>query len=140
MHDFDPGIRSYPSGLFWTLPLERHDDDDGLTVDLDDGSARMAATNVRVHDFFNIPNALFRLQNPVSSDAMCSYRIRWSGPVTSSSPVTTPGSSGTVIANQATLTWSGRNALGFSFKSNPSGTTSKFAQLGRVENGVYFTS
>jgi hypothetical protein len=31
--------------------------------------------------------------------------------------------------------WSAENALGFSFKSDPSGTTSVFGQLGCVRNG-----
>jgi len=39
---------------------------------------------------------------------------------------------------QATMTWSANNDLGFSFVSDPSGTTSAFAELGRVKNGVFF--
>ena len=35
-------------------------------------------------------------------------------------------------------TWSATNANGFSFVSNPSGTTSVFAQLGHMRNGVFF--
>jgi len=65
------------------------------------------------------------------------YRAAVSKPVTSSEPVTTPGSSGELINCQATMTWSASNALGFSFVSDPSPTTSAFAQLGRVKNGVF---
>jgi hypothetical protein len=36
------------------------------------------------------------------------------------------------------MTWSARNSLGFKFVSDPHGTTSAFAQLGRVRNGVFF--
>jgi len=39
--------------------------------------------------------------------------------------------------SQATMTWSARNDLGFTFVSDPSGTTSVFAQLGHVKNGVF---
>jgi hypothetical protein len=37
----------------------------------------------------------------------------------------------------ATMTWSASNSLGFSFVSNPAGTTSVFAELGHVSNGVF---
>jgi hypothetical protein len=39
--------------------------------------------------------------------------------------------------NQATMTWSASNELGFTFQSDPSGTSSAFAQLGKVKNGVF---
>jgi hypothetical protein len=41
---------------------------------------------------------------------------------------------------QATMTWSASNDLGFSFVSDPSPTTSFFAELGRVKNGVFAKS
>jgi hypothetical protein len=47
------------------------------------------------------------------------------------------GSSGKLVMSQATMTWSATNGLGFSFQSNPSGTTSAFAQLGHVRSGVF---
>lgn len=97
----------------------------------------MTATNLPGKDFFDIPNALFRFENPVSADATSSFDIRWSGPVTSRGPVTTPGSSGELVMSQATMTWSAQNSLGFKFVSDPSGTTSVFAQLGRVSNGIF---
>ncbi len=88
-------------------------------------------------DYFDIPNALFRFEFPVSADASCSFDIEWTGPATSPGPVTTPGSSGELIMTNATMTWSASNSLGFRYVSNPSGTTSAFAQLGRVQNGVF---
>jgi hypothetical protein len=36
------------------------------------------------------------------------------------------------------MTWSAATADGFSFVSDPSGTTSTFAQLGHMRNGVFF--
>jgi hypothetical protein len=77
--------------LFWTVPLrsgdegdqvrfDGDDEDQGVTVDLEDGKARMRAANVRVRDFFNIPNALFHFQKPVSVSATVSFDIRWLGP------------------------------------------------------------
>jgi hypothetical protein len=127
--------------LFWTVPLQpdREDEGDGgVTVDLDNGQARMRAKKLHVRDFFTIPNALFRLQRPASVPATVSFDIRWLGPATGPSAVTSPpGSSGQLVMSPATMRWSAQNALGFSFKSNPSGTTSFFGQLGRVRNGIF---
>jgi len=98
----------------------------------------MTANDLGVLDFFDIPNALFRFEDPVSTPATCSFDITWSGPVTDRSPVTSPpGSSGNLVMCQATMTWSARNNIGFSFSSDPSGTTSAFAQLGHVKNGRF---
>ena len=95
-------------------------------------------SDLRLLDFFDIPNALFRFETPVSVDAICTFDVRWSGPVTDRSPVSSPpGSTGELVLSQATMTWSARNAQGFSFESDPAGTTSVFAQLGRVRNGVF---
>jgi hypothetical protein len=97
----------------------------------------MSMSGLVLQDYFNIPNALFRFQNPVSVGASCSFDVVWSGPVTDRVPVTTPGSSGELLLNQATMTWSATNDLGFSFVSDPSPTTSVFAEIGTVKNGVF---
>jgi hypothetical protein len=133
VHDFDPGIHAYPDGLFWTQT--------GVTVDdvrVGAGVAHMSATDLKENDFFNIPNGLFRFLTPVSSDAHVTFDINWSGPVTSRASITTPGSSGELDMCQATMTWSASNGTGFKFASKPSPTTSVFAQLGHVSNGVFF--
>jgi hypothetical protein len=132
VHDFDPGIHPYPGGLFWTQT--------GITlrdVEVEEGEARMSASDLPEHDFFNLPNALFRLKSPASIPASVGFDIHWTGPVTSKGKVTTPGSSGDLVMCQATMTWSARNNAGFKFVSNPSGTTSFFAQLGHIRNGVF---
>ncbi len=97
----------------------------------------MSMAKLAVTDFFDIPNALFRFQVPVSASAHCSFDIAWTGPSTSTGPVATPGSTGELTMTTATMTWSAGNSLGFRYASNPSGTTSAFAQLGRVQNGVF---
>jgi len=120
--------------LFWTVPLQHH----GVQADLEDGKARMRTDNLRVRDFFNIPNALFHTQHPVSVAATVSFDIRWKGPATSPSRVTSPaGSSGQLVMSPVTMRWSASNATGFRFRSNPSGTTSFFGQLGHVRNGIF---
>jgi hypothetical protein len=125
--------------LFWTVPLQPgHDDDDGVQVDLDHGEARMKAANLHVRDFFNIPNALLHLQDPVSVPATVSFDIRWMGPATDRTQVTKPrGSSGQVFMSPVTMQWSATNGSGFSFRSNPSPTRSFFGQLGHMRNGVF---
>jgi len=111
---------------------------DGVDVQYAAGKARMTATNLGLTDFFDIPNALLRFEDPVSTAARCSFDIQWSGPVTMRSAVAgPPGSLGELVMSQATMTWSASNALGFRFTSDPSPTTSVFAQLGRVRNGVF---
>ena len=98
----------------------------------------MSMANLALKDYFDIPNALFRFEDPVSADASCSFDIEWTGPVTSTGPVNnTPGSTGELIMTSATMTWSAANSSGFRYVSNASGTTSAFAQLGRVQNGVF---
>ena len=127
--------------MFWTVPLRsdrEHESHGGVTVELDEGEARMTAANLHVRDFFSIPNALFRFQKPASVRATVSFDIRWRGPATGRSAVTSPpGSSGRLLMSPVTMRWSAENALGFSFKSNPSGTTSFFGQLGHVRNGIF---
>jgi len=100
----------------------------------------MEVEDLRLFDFFSIPNALLRFLSPVSVPAKCSFDIRWSGPVTNRSHLEDPTNrvEGDFLLNQATMTWSAQTSEGFKFVSNPGGTTSAFAQLGRMRNGVFF--
>jgi len=121
--------------LFWTVPVKSPD---GVEVQWAAGKARMTATDLPLEDYFTIPNALFRFLDPTEVDATCSFDIHWTPPVTDRSGVTGPdGSVGEVVQCQATMTWSASNAQGFRFTSDPAGTTSVFAQLGKVRNGVF---
>jgi hypothetical protein len=119
------------------VPLHEDGVDD---VDLGDGEAKMSAEHLRVRDFFNIPNGLFRFMSPASVAAKTSFDIRWFGPVTNRSKVSDPniGFAGAFVLSHATMTWSASNADGFRFRSNSSGTTSVFAQLGSMRNGIFF--
>ena len=97
----------------------------------------MTATDLPVLDYFSIPNGLFHFAKPEA--ATCSFDISWRGPVTDRSPVTAPsGSSGELVMCEATMQWSARTASGFHFETDPkAATTSVFAQLGKVSNGVF---
>jgi hypothetical protein len=109
---------------------------DSVDVQFGAGKGSMKGTNVSVGDYFNIPNGLFHFLSPVPSS--CSFDIQWSGPVTDRSQVNDPtvGFGGEFVLSQAAMTWSASQD-GFSFVSNPS-TTSVFAQLGQMRNGVFF--
>jgi hypothetical protein len=91
-------------------------------------------------DYINIPNALFRFLDPVSVPSVCSFDIRWHGPVSNTSHLSDPdvGFEGKFLLNEATMTWSARTADGFRFVSDPHPTTSAFAMIGRERNGVFF--
>ncbi len=102
----------------------------------------MVVEHLNLFDFFSIPNALFRTQDPVSTPASCSFDIQWSGPVASRSQMNDPtvGFAADFVYSQVTMQWSARRADGsLTFVSDPSGTTSKFAQLARMRNGVFYT-
>jgi hypothetical protein len=109
-----------------------------VRADLKEGTARMTARHLRIRDFFNIPNALFHLQHPVSAGATVSFDFRWLGPATDPSAITgPPGSSGRLFMSPVTGRWSAKNDSGFRFRSDPTGTTSVFGQLGRVRSGIF---
>jgi hypothetical protein len=105
------------------------------------GKARMVVNNLNLLDFFNIPNALFRFLDPPSEPATCSFDIQWSPPVSRRSQVNDPavGFAANFVYSQATMQWSASRADGSTFVSNPSGTTSAFAQLGQMRNGVFYS-
>jgi len=120
--------------LFWTDALR----DEGVRADVKEGKARMMARHLRVRDFFNGPNALLRFQDPVSIGATVSFDFRWLGPATDPSTITSPpGSSGRLFMSPVAGRWSAKDGKGFRFRSDPSGTTSVFGQLGHVRSGIF---
>jgi hypothetical protein len=132
VHDFDPGIHPYPSGLFWTVRIP----DESVSVNLGAGSASMRVNNQSVLDFGSIPNAL---NNGPSVAATVSYELNWSG---GTQPTQirddTQGYSGLFLATSATINWSASNANGFAFASDPAGQSTIFAEIGHERNGVFF--
>jgi hypothetical protein len=51
----------------------------------------------------------------------------------------TNGVAGDFVLSQATMTWSAQTSK-VKFVSNPAGTTSVFAQLERMRNGIFFNA
>jgi hypothetical protein len=106
------------------------------------GRARFSMSNVRMPDYFNIPNAFFRFQDPASQPAVVSFDVRFSGPVTDRTRVRDRQNrfEGTFLTNRATMTWSARTGDGWSFVSDASPTTSAFSMMGHERNGRFFAA
>jgi hypothetical protein len=103
----------------------------------------MHVSNLAMDDYFKLPNAL---ADGPEVDATASFDVVWSGPVTRrlNVPDGTNGDqfAGEFVENQATVTWSGSNELGFRFTANPGdfSTTVRgraFAELGHERNGIF---
>jgi hypothetical protein len=103
----------------------------------------MHVSNLAMEDYFKLPNAL---ADGPEVDATASFDVVWSGPVTRrlNVPDGTNGDrfAGEFVENQATVTWSGNNELGFRFTANPGdfSTTVRgraFAELGHERNGIF---
>jgi hypothetical protein len=107
------------------------------------GRAEMHVQNLAMEDYFKLPNAL---ADGSEVDATASFDVVWSGPVTRrlNVPDGTNGDrfAGEFVENQASVTWSGSNELGFRFTANPGdfSTTARgraFAELGHERNGIF---
>jgi hypothetical protein len=127
------GIDPWPGGLFWTARIG----DDAVDVHLGAGAASMVVENLPAFDYFKIPNGVFHLTPP--DPATVSFDIEWSGPVTNRTKAedATKQVEGDIVQSQATMTWSAQNSK-FKFVSDPGGTTSVLAQVGRMRNGRFF--
>ncbi len=144
IHDFNPGT---DNGLFWTkhIPLS------AVRVDLGAATATLTVDDLDVEDYGNLANAL---RDGPSSPASVSYTMRWSGvkarvDVTDFETSTNPPDNhrfagrfieGTAVIERFTATVfdASANTI-FSFVADPSrATMSKFAEIGRERNGVFF--
>jgi hypothetical protein len=123
--------------VFWTVPI----DNNSVQVDLDSGEATYRVHDLAMPDYFDIPNALFRFEDPVSTPGVVSFDLRWFNPL--SGPVhidnTTQPFVADMVRTDATIVWSAHNGQGFSFVSDPAGTSTRYAQLGRERNGVFYS-
>jgi hypothetical protein len=90
-----------------------------------------------LRDFFNIPNAV---NNGDSAAATVSYTIHWQQ-VKRRRQVHNAHLhvAGLFLDTDATIEWTGRNALGFTFTADAAGQTVVSAQLGHERNGVFFS-
>ena len=130
VHDFNPGIRA--GGLFWTLPVH----ESALKVDLADGRATLALSDLDQEDYHNLHNAL--VDGP-SDPASVTFSMTWtaSGP-----PMNVTDSvhrfTGRFMLSTVEIEWSATTPS-FSFTSDPAGTTNNVRSvIGRERNGVFF--
>lgn len=133
IHDFNPGIHPFPSGLFWTIPISKH----AVEVDFDEGKAELSATHQHIRDFGSITNSL---TNGPSDPAVVSYTVRW-WDILSRKHVdnATLHVEGTFLQTKASIKWTGTNLeTGKSFTAREHGQTVIAAQLVNERNGVFF--
>ena len=166
-HDFNPGngpeVSNVDSGngfgaaVFWTALIP----DEDVTVHPGAGTAEMHVHNLPELDYYS-PGGTGDMASLGPTwqtgyfDATLSLDVIWSGPVTRRVQVrdAANGFAGVFNENQATVTWSGSSASGFSFVSNPGSFSTSvpevpgvngvtvplnfFAQVGQERNGVFF--
>jgi hypothetical protein len=129
IHDYNPGIA--PNGLFWTIPISPG----AISFDLEAGTARLAATHLRVPDFHDFANSIYQA---TSVPAVVSFDVRWHD-VQSRSHGSQPdfGFAGEFAVTKSTIEWSSRQH-GFSFQSDPADTSlTDYAIIGHERNGVF---
>jgi hypothetical protein len=139
LHDFNGGILA--SGLFWTVPAERHD----LWVSRDGRRAVLEMRDVPVIDSFQ-----FFSPNQIAAEV--SFRIEWraSGPFVQRGsgdpdpPTDIAAFLGDIAPARSTASCSGEE-WGFSFRSNQAttelpGPLRGYAQMGHTRNGVFLES
>lgn len=109
---------------------------ESVDVNLGAGRASIRVQDLVLRDFFSIPNAI---NNGDSVAATVSYTIHWHG-VKQRRQVHNEDLhvAGLFLDTEATIAWTGRNALGFTFTADAAGQTVVSAQLGHERNGVFF--
>jgi hypothetical protein len=136
LHDLNPTAFP-PTGLFWTLAIPG----DGIDVNPGKGSAVVQASNVPILDYGDIANALFG-GGPPPVPGQVSYTIDWSGVnerlnIKNTDPVY-GGFGGEFVRNSAQMEWTA-TVGDYTFVSDPLSTSSSsFAELGQMRNGMFF--
>ena len=135
-HDFNADTDPFPNGLFWTTRIP----EGSVRTNLGLGTASLDVSDVALEDYYNLANSLSdgKFATPVEGSATC--HVRWSGITTRASRRNADqGFAGEFVETGAHMSWSATNALGFSFQSDPIGTShSLFAQFGFERNGRFF--
>jgi hypothetical protein len=132
IHDFNPGIEPFPSGLFWTIRIP----DDAVASNLGHGTAFYRLSDLHLEDYGSLPNAL---SNGPSVPATVTFDVDWSGVIERG---TTADATNrfrlSFVRTGATIRWSGSSSLG-TFEST-SVTKVNFAQVAHETNGAFFGS
>jgi hypothetical protein len=151
IHDFNPsfgpevdpnGSNGFGDRTFWTVAA----DDSAVQVQFGAGTAEMKINNLALDDFGTKANALGPNWQTAFVPAVVSFDVVWSGPITRRLSVTDGTDvdqfTGDYVENQASVTWSGSNANGFTFTANPGNLSTSFdgfAELAHEQNGSFFS-
>lgn len=131
IHDFNPGVHPFPTGLFWTMPIPPG----SVQVDLDAKTASLDLSHTKIDDYGTVVNALTTDKEIAS--ATIDVELTWSG---GTGPAvirdTTNHFTGKYVTGSADLKWSAQEP-GFEFVSDVG--HAEFARIGRERNGVFFT-
>jgi hypothetical protein len=131
IHDFNPGVHPFPTGLFWTLPIPPG----SVQVDLDAKTASLDLSHTKIDDYGTVVRAL-TIDSEIAS-ASIDVELRWhggTGPATIRD--TTNRFTGEYVTGSASLSWSAKEP-GFEFVSDTG--QAEFARIGHERNGKFFT-
>ena len=146
IHDFIPGFGPSVGGsglgtrVFWTAAIP----EDDVEVNFAAGKAEMHGHDLALRDSASIPVALGPNFQTAFVPATVSFDVAWNRPVTRRLNVRdgTNGNpfAGEFVEDRVTVSWSGSNAAGFRFHSNPGNfatSVDAFAELGHERNGTF---
>jgi hypothetical protein len=99
----------------------------------------MVVHDLAMRDYFNLPNAIFRFQDPVSVPAVVSFDLRWTGATGGPQSITNTGLgfTGTFVPTHATMSWSARSPDLTFVSAAASTSTAVAALLGDERNGRF---
>jgi hypothetical protein len=136
------GGNGFGTRLFWTTAIP----DDDVEVHFAAGKAELHVTNLALKDYPKIPIALGPQWRTAFVPATISFDVVWNRPVTRRVTVHDGNNgdrfAGEFLENDATVTWSARNADGFRFTANPGNLSTSipggaFVELGHERNGRF---
>ena len=132
VHDFEPGI--LPSGLFWTVPIDRS----AIASQPAHGRARFTQTNMAVPDFHDFANAVS--PTPTSVPGHVSFDVRWvRGGSAQKINDATFGFAGQFIPSSASIRFAvSDDGTGVVYKSDDAGQVTVGGGVGKERNGVLF--
>jgi hypothetical protein len=134
IHDFNPGVQNYPSGLFWTTPIPAG----SVQVNPGAGRASYHLRNFAIPDYGNIANSLGS-PNPPSNPGVISFDVEWRGVndrLTISDGTTFRAD---VVENTAVIAWTA-TTQGVTYVSEaPNPSTNQFAEIGHEHSGRFFS-
>jgi hypothetical protein len=131
IHDFNPGVNPFPTGLFWTMPIPPG----SVMVDLGGRTASLDLSHAKIDDYGTVVNAL-TTDNDIAH-ATIDVELNWSG---GAGPTlirdSTNHFTGEYVTGAASLRWSAKEP-GFEFVSDTG--DAEFARIGHERNGVFFS-